>query len=176
MGQPRGDLERLMEHRGISMGEAEELLRIHPVEELLLPRGAGLLLGTAAGITLHSSSNLQSNDISIEEQLASCWDYISGCGIRLDNSVVWVRRHGVWLFYDSEDPGSEISEFIAGDEIHLRLSQACTLVYDDHTWTLFEGWNTIVWPGGGLSMGVILPIALGVGGALAFVAYIITRK
>ena len=119
---------------------------------------------------------MSNNVITIEDQLASCWDYISGCGIRLDSDVVWAVRHDVWLFYDSEDPGSEISEFIPGDEIHLCLSQACTLTYNKHSWTLFEGWNTIVWPGGGLSMGAILPIALGVGGVLAFAAYIITRK
>lgn len=50
LGTPRGDIERLMEHRGISMGEAEELLRTHPVEALLPQRGTGFLLGTAAGI------------------------------------------------------------------------------------------------------------------------------
>lgn len=48
LGIPRGDIERLMEHRGISAEEAEELLRTHSVEELLPQRGTGLLLGTAA--------------------------------------------------------------------------------------------------------------------------------
>lgn len=49
-GIPRGDIERLMRHRGISAGEAEDLLRIDPVEALLPQRGTGLLLGTAADI------------------------------------------------------------------------------------------------------------------------------
>lgn len=55
-GDPRGDIERLMEHRGISMGEAEELLRTQPVEALLPQRGTGLLLGTAAGIASPGAS------------------------------------------------------------------------------------------------------------------------
>lgn len=49
-GNPRGDVERLMEHRGISAGEAEDLLRSHPAEELLPQQGTGLLLGTAAEV------------------------------------------------------------------------------------------------------------------------------
>ncbi|MBA7599327.1 hypothetical protein ES703_06359 [subsurface metagenome] len=50
LGIPRTDVERLMEHRGISAGEAEELLRVNPAEALLPQRGTGLLLGTAAEV------------------------------------------------------------------------------------------------------------------------------
>lgn len=53
LGMPRTDVERLMEHCGISAGEAEELLRTHPAEALLPQRGIGLLLGTAAEGTNH---------------------------------------------------------------------------------------------------------------------------
>jgi len=50
LGMPRTDVERLMEHCGISAGEAEELLRVHPAEALLPQRGTGFLLGTAAEV------------------------------------------------------------------------------------------------------------------------------
>jgi len=49
MGIPRSDVERVAEHYGISLEEAEEWLKIHPVEELLPPRGTGLVTGRAAG-------------------------------------------------------------------------------------------------------------------------------
>lgn len=55
LGIPRTDVERLMEHRGISAGEAEEMLRVHPAEALLPQRGTGLLLGTAAEVHFPTS-------------------------------------------------------------------------------------------------------------------------
>lgn len=82
----------------------------------------------------------------IEEQLASCWSYISGCGTRADNKVVWAYRNGGWLMYDFWDPiGSNLMTFTSGDVAYLYLTQACTLTYGGRSWSLVPGWNDFVW-------------------------------
>jgi len=49
-GVPRSDIERVAKHYGISLEEAQYWLTIHPVEELLPERGAGIERGTAAAL------------------------------------------------------------------------------------------------------------------------------
>jgi len=49
LGVPRSDIQRVAAHYGISESEAERWLQIHPIEELVPARGAGLTRGTAAG-------------------------------------------------------------------------------------------------------------------------------
>ena len=48
-GVPRTDIERVAAHYSISESEARRWLGIHPVEELLPPRGSGLVSGRGAG-------------------------------------------------------------------------------------------------------------------------------
>jgi len=48
LGTPRSDIQRVAAHYGISESEAERWLQIHPIEELVPARGAGLTRGTAA--------------------------------------------------------------------------------------------------------------------------------
>lgn len=91
LGIPRGDIERLMEHRGISAGEAEELLRIHSAETLLPQRGTGLLLGTAASLA-------SPNPVFLKEQ---CY-WPESIGVDEAFEAKWVVRNDgdagqVWL-------------------------------------------------------------------------------
>lgn len=95
MGHPRGDLERLMEHCGISMGEAEELLRVHPAEALLPQRGTGLLLGTAAGIASPGASPdarfikdacYFPTSLRVDEHFTPRWEIVN----QGDAGIVWL--------------------------------------------------------------------------------------
>ena len=48
-GTPRTGVERVAAHYNISESEAKRWLNIHPIEELLPPRGTGLTSGRGAG-------------------------------------------------------------------------------------------------------------------------------
>ena len=48
-GVPRTDVERVASHYNVSESEAKRWLNIHPIEELLPPRGTGLTSGRGAG-------------------------------------------------------------------------------------------------------------------------------
>lgn len=56
-GIPRSDVERVAEHYGITIEEAEYWLTIHPVDVLLPERGTGIERGTAA-VALGAYTNI----------------------------------------------------------------------------------------------------------------------
>ena len=70
LGAARSDIQRVAYHYGISESEAERWLQIHPIEELVPARGAGLTRGTAAGSI--------GNEVP---EYPSCWPFLLVGGI-----------------------------------------------------------------------------------------------
>ena len=83
--------------------------------------------------------------MTVRDQLASCWDFISGCGTRADSYGLWVCRRGRWLLYATFAGVDEVGRLQTGDEVQMYLTKACTLSYGKKKWELQEGWNTIRW-------------------------------
>ena len=171
-GQSRGDIERLMEHRGISMGEAEELLRTHPGEALLPQQGTGLLLGTAAGIAqLGASPDARfikdacyfPTSLRVDEPFSPRWEIVN----QGDAGTVWLvmRYKGegylVWAGEVGAGAGGTLSPSepivitdLLGDIDH---TQTVTLLFqlgyptNEMTYHMTDEWEVAVYievPGG----------------------------
>jgi hypothetical protein len=61
--------------------------------------------------------------------------------------IVWDYAGGDWLFYDPDDPGSDLENLVAGSGYWIKASEAVDLIYGGHSYSLTEGWNNIGWLG-----------------------------
>lgn len=61
--------------------------------------------------------------------------------------IVWDYAGGDWLFYDPDDPGSDLENLVAGSGYWIHVSEAVELIYGGHSYSLTEGWNNIGWLG-----------------------------
>ena len=107
LGMPRTDVERLMEHCGISAGEAEELLRVQPAEALLPQRGTGFLLGTAAEVHSPNSKFLLGQGTNHHQV-----DVAPGGTIRANKTWRNVEAAGSRDIYTAYGTGTTLETFV----------------------------------------------------------------
>ena len=62
-GVPRTDVERVAAHYNISESEAGRWLNIHPIDELLPPRGTGLTSGRGAGSVTNNGESSGESEV-----------------------------------------------------------------------------------------------------------------
>lgn len=80
---------------------------------------------------------------TIDEQMASIIDALGSGSVH----PVWVLRDGIWLYWDPNDPGSDLTEIKAGEAASINVTRDVTLSYNGHTYQLKTGWNNIGWLG-----------------------------
>jgi len=132
-----------MEHRGISMGEAEELLRTHPVEALLPQLGTGLLLGTAAGISGSASPDCKfinegcyfPDEVTVDEEFLPLWTFINNGDAGQCFLGVIYRDTGYLLWYGNKSTG-ETAEIVTLDP---ETGEQKPITINDFLGTIGEG-------------------------------------
>ncbi|MFA5186795.1 MAG: hypothetical protein WC551_09985 [Patescibacteria group bacterium] len=83
---------------------------------------------------------------TVQAQLASVWNQISGAGTDYNGLAVWAFRDETWLVYQYSTGWDQIGYFRTGELVSLYNTGAqITLTYGGKSQTLAPGWNNFAW-------------------------------